>query len=194
MSASSTPTRWPMAASASARLAATARDLGAEPWERWQRHRFDLSAERLKSFLEPAGAYLDTIELAASWTALPELHARVKTAIAVGGLALCHFSHAYEQGCCAYFTFGGSADSETEARAAYLRAWEGAMSAAFQLSRAMSEDPGFQPARPLIADPDTPGAVTAGPSRANRDDVDGLRRGAARPVAPASASAVSPTA
>src|SRR5689334_8420628 len=60
-------------AGAVARFAAGARDLGEAPWERWQRHRFDLSAERLKSFLEPAGAYLDTIELAASWTALPEL-------------------------------------------------------------------------------------------------------------------------
>jgi alkyldihydroxyacetonephosphate synthase len=134
-------------AGAIARLAAAARDLGAEPWERWQRHRFDLSAERLKSFLEPAAAYLDTIELAASWTALPKLHARVKTAIAVGGLALCHFSHAYEQGCCAYFTFGGSADGETEARAAYLRAWEGAMSAAGELGATISHHHGVGQAR-----------------------------------------------
>jgi alkyldihydroxyacetonephosphate synthase len=128
-------------------LAGDARDLGEEPWERWQRHRFDLSAERLRTLLEPAGAYLDTIELAASWTALPELHARVKTAIAVGGLALCHFSHAYEQGCCAYFTFGGSADGEPEARAAYLRAWEGAMSAASDLGATISHHHGVGQAR-----------------------------------------------
>src|SRR5450756_2569395 len=92
-------------------IAAAAGDLGEDPWVRWQKHRFDLSAERLKSFLEPAGSYLDTIELAAPWTVLPELHARVKSAIAVGGIALCHFSHAYEQGCCAYFTFGGSGET-----------------------------------------------------------------------------------
>jgi alkyldihydroxyacetonephosphate synthase len=89
-------------------IVATADDLGEAPWQRWQKHRFDLSAGRLMEFLEPAGSYLDTIELAAPWTVLGELHARVKPAIAVGGLALCHFSHAYEQGCCAYFTFGGS--------------------------------------------------------------------------------------
>ena len=128
-------------------LAGEARDLGEEPWDRWQRHRFDLSAERLRTLLQPAGAYLDTIELAASWTALPELHARVKTAIAVGGLALCHFSHAYEQGCCAYFTFGGSADGEPEARAAYLRAWEGAMSAASDLGATISHHHGVGQAR-----------------------------------------------
>ena len=123
-------------------IATGATDLGEEPWKRWQRHRFDLSAERMKAFLQPAGSYLDTIELAASWTLLPDLHSRVKSAIAVGGLALCHFSHAYEQGCCAYFTFGGSGDTESEARAAYGRAWEGAMSAALELGATMSHHHG----------------------------------------------------
>jgi alkyldihydroxyacetonephosphate synthase len=65
----------------------------------------------------------------------------------VGGLALCHFSHAYEQGCCAYFTFGGSADGEPEARAAYLRAWEGAMSAAGDLGATISHHHGVGQAR-----------------------------------------------
>ena len=122
--------------------AGTARDLGEQPWERWQKHRFDLSAERLKTLLSPPGSYLDTIELAGPWTLLPDLHARVKAAIAVGGFALCHFSHAYEQGCCAYFSFGGSGDKEGEARAAYGRAWEGAMSAALELGATISHHHG----------------------------------------------------
>ncbi len=117
-------------------------DLGEDPWQRWQRHRFDLSAERLKALLQPPGSYLDTIELAAPWTVLSELHSRVKTAIAVGGLALCHFSHAYEQGCCAYFSFGGSGDTEEHARAAYGRAWEGAMTAALELGATISHHHG----------------------------------------------------
>ena len=119
-----------------------ARDLGEEPWLRWEKHRFDLSAQRLQVFLAPPGAYLDTIELAGPWTVLPQLHARVKSAIAVGGLALCHFSHAYEQGCCAYFSFGGSGDDEGQARAAYGRAWEGAMSAALELGATISHHHG----------------------------------------------------
>ena len=73
---------------------------------------------------------------------LPELHRRVKSAIAVGGLALCHFSHAYEQGCCAYFSFGGSGETEGDARAEYLRAWEGAMSAALELGATISHHHG----------------------------------------------------
>jgi alkyldihydroxyacetonephosphate synthase len=129
------------------RLAGQATDLGEEPWERWKRHRFDLSAERLKRMLEPPCSYLDVIELAAPWTALPELHARVKAAIAVGGVALCHFSHAYEQGCCAYFTFGGSGDTEQAARSAYMRAWEGAMSVAIELGATISHHHGVGQAR-----------------------------------------------
>jgi alkyldihydroxyacetonephosphate synthase len=128
-------------------IAAGATDMGEEPWHRWESHRFSLSAERLTSFLEPPGSYLDTIELAAPWTVLPALHARVKTAIGVGGLALCHFSHAYEQGCCAYFTFGGSADTEAEARAAFGRAWEGAMTTALELGATISHHHGTGQAR-----------------------------------------------
>jgi alkyldihydroxyacetonephosphate synthase len=124
------------------RTVAGATDLGEEPWVRWQHHRFDLSAERLKSLLEPPGAYVDTIELAAPWTVLPELYNRVKAAISVDGLALCHFSHAYEQGCCAYFSFAGARDKEDEARSAYNRAWEGAMTSALELGATISHHHG----------------------------------------------------
>jgi len=129
------------------RLAGEARGLGEQAWERWLAHRFDLSAERMRAFLAPAGAYLDTIELAAPWTVLPELHARVKAAIGVGGLALCHFSHAYEQGCCAYFSFAGAAGTEDEARATYGRAWEGAMTSALELGATITHHHGVGQAR-----------------------------------------------
>jgi alkyldihydroxyacetonephosphate synthase len=134
-------------ASAVKRFCGGATELGEDPWLRWKEHRFSLSAERLKALLDPPGAYVDTIELAAPWTLLPNLHARVKSAIGIGGLALCHFSHAYQQGCCAYFSFGGSADTEAEARAAYGRAWEGAMTAALELGATISHHHGTGQAR-----------------------------------------------
>ncbi|HZQ49461.1 MAG TPA: FAD-binding oxidoreductase [Candidatus Dormibacteraeota bacterium] len=134
-------------AAAVRRFAGDAKDLGEGPWQHWQQHRFDLSAERMTALLTPPNSYLDTIELAAKWTVLPELHARVKAAIAVGGIALCHFSHAYAQGCCAYFTFGGSGDDENEARAAYDRAWEGAMNAALDLGATITHHHGTGQAR-----------------------------------------------
>ena len=134
-------------AAAVKRFAGSAADLGGDPWDRWTRHRFDLSADRLRTYLEPPRSYLDTIELAARWTALPELHTRVKAALAGDGIALCHFSHAYEQGCCAYFTFGGSGDSEEAARDAYQSAWNGAMTAALELGATISHHHGTGQAR-----------------------------------------------
>jgi alkyldihydroxyacetonephosphate synthase len=104
--------------------------LGEGPWERWLRHRFDLSAERLREVLEPPGAYLDTIEVAASWTDLPALYREVKAHLAATAqLALCHFGHGSGQGACAYFTFAGSAPDEAAAEAVYREAWRGAMEA-----------------------------------------------------------------
>jgi alkyldihydroxyacetonephosphate synthase len=107
-----------------------ATDLGEAPFERWHDHRFSLSAELLEGMLANAGSFVDTIEVAAAWDRLPGLHARVKEVLAVQGLGLCHFSHAYPQGCCAYFTFAGSAASEPEAEAAYEGCWRGTMEAA----------------------------------------------------------------
>jgi alkyldihydroxyacetonephosphate synthase len=114
--------------------AAGGETLGEEPWERWLRHRFDLSAQRLRDLLEPPGAYLDTIEVAATWTALPALYQEVKAHLASSAqLALCHFSHASAHGACAYFTFAGSAPDEAAAEAAYLEAWRGTMEATLAL-------------------------------------------------------------
>src|SRR5439155_20766744 len=111
-------------------LCAAGAGLGEAPWERWLRHRYDLSADRLRGLLQPAGAFVDTIEVAAAWSRLPALYAEVKAGLVAGaGLALCHFSHAYPQGCCAYFTFAGSAPDEAAAAAASHRCWSATMAA-----------------------------------------------------------------
>jgi alkyldihydroxyacetonephosphate synthase len=127
---------------------AGAEPLGEAPWERWLAHRFDLSAERLREFLEPPGALVDTIELAATWTALPGLYEEVAAHLAAAAdLALCHFSHAYAQGCCAYFTFAGSAADEAAAEAAYLEAWRGTMEIALRRGATISHHHGVGQAR-----------------------------------------------
>jgi alkyldihydroxyacetonephosphate synthase len=124
-------------------LAAGGEPLGEPPWERWLRHRFDLSADRLRDLLRPPGAFLDTIELAAAWTALPALYEEVREHLAAtAGLALCHFSHAYGQGCCAYFTFAGAAPDEPAAEAAYREAWDGTMRIALRLGATISHHHG----------------------------------------------------
>ena len=111
------------------RILAGASQLGEAPWQAWLEHRFRLSAERMRRLLEAPASYLDTIEVAACWSALEALHADVKAGLAAEGAALCHFSHATPQGCCAYFTFAGSAPTEEAAAQAHRRAWTAAMDA-----------------------------------------------------------------
>lgn len=110
-----------------ARVCTPATDLGETPFQRWREHRYDLSAGRLLEALRPAGSYLDTIEIAASWTDLPGLYERIRADLAARGLVLCHFSHAYGGGCCAYFTFAGSAPDEEAAQAAHEACWRSVM-------------------------------------------------------------------
>jgi len=114
------------------RLIGAGRDLGPGEFESWREGRFKLSADRLRQSLEPPGSFVDTIELAAGWDRLPALHSEVKEILSGEGIALCHFSHAYLSGCCAYFTFAGSAPDDAAAEAAYRRCWEGAMAAALR--------------------------------------------------------------
>jgi len=119
-----------------------ATDLGQEPFERWRERRFHLSRERLLESLQAPGSFVDTIEVAAAWDRLPALHAAVKGVLAAEGIGLCHFSHAYPQGCCAYFTFAGSAPDEEAAEAAYERCWSGTMEACFAHSATSSHHHG----------------------------------------------------
>ncbi len=73
--------------------------------DRWLEHRNDVSA------LAPLwrhGIVVDTVEVAARWTALPGLVAAVGAALeAIPGtlVASVHQSHAYPDGACLYFTF-----------------------------------------------------------------------------------------
>jgi alkyldihydroxyacetonephosphate synthase len=131
-----------------ANLCAGGRELGPPAFERWREHRFDLSAQRLLEFLQPPGALVDTIEVAAPWTTIAEVHREVKAVLgAAAGFALCHFSHAYGQGCCAYFTFAGSGSDEADAERRYLAAWDGAMDACRRLGATISHHHGVGRAR-----------------------------------------------
>jgi alkyldihydroxyacetonephosphate synthase len=134
--------------------AAGGESLGEQPWERWLRHRFDLSADRLRHLLEAPGSYVDTIEVAATWTALPGLYQAVKAHLSdVAQVVLCHFTHPTAQGSCAYFTFAGSAPDEASAQATYREAWRGTMEATLAHGGTISHHHGVGRARaPWIRD------------------------------------------
>src|SRR5258708_24290682 len=55
------------------------------------------------------GAFVDTMEVAASWDHLLGLYDSVRTAIGQHAIVMAHFSHAYADGCSIYFTFAGHA-------------------------------------------------------------------------------------
>ena len=80
--------------------------------ERWVQHRNDVSA------LVPlyrAGLVVDTIEIAARWSALPGIYAAALAALdSVPGTlaASAHQSHSYADGACLYFTFAGKMPDE----------------------------------------------------------------------------------
>jgi alkyldihydroxyacetonephosphate synthase len=69
----------------------------------------------MQSALLSIGVLSDTFETACTWTAFPELHARVTTAVEAalaaecgGGMVSCRFTHVYPDGPAPYYTFLGA--------------------------------------------------------------------------------------
>jgi len=100
------------------RAAATARmlrrdgaiALGGAPGRSWLHGRY--RGPYLRDLLIDAGAMVETLETAHSWTRLSELYAAVGGAIGAAmetqgtpGLVLCHVSHVYRDGASLYFTW-----------------------------------------------------------------------------------------
>ncbi len=84
--------------------------VGRSPGQAWLRARY--SAPYLRDELLTRGVMVETLETAAQWSGLHELHREVAAAIgqalhACGtpGLVMCHLSHVYESGASLYFTF-----------------------------------------------------------------------------------------
>ena len=108
--------------------------------QRWPDNRNDVSA---LAPLYRSGVVVDTIEIAARWSTLPAIYDTCVSALTAleGTLAAsAHQSHAYVDGACLYFTFGGRmpdppagtagpADSRSDAWAEsyYTSAWRAVM-------------------------------------------------------------------
>jgi alkyldihydroxyacetonephosphate synthase len=117
---------------------------------RWLEHRNDVSA--LESVIRH-GITVDTIEIAARWSALPAIYEGALAALmAIDGTmaASAHQSHAYPDGACLYFTFAGrpAADGVAGARANaadgyYRRAWDAVMGTTLTHGGAVSHHHGI---------------------------------------------------
>jgi alkyldihydroxyacetonephosphate synthase len=125
--------------------AADARALDVGLVEQWLGHRNDVSA---LSPLWRAGVVVDTAEVSGRWTALPSLFEDVVGALGAldGTLATsCHQSHAYVDGACLYFTFGGRGpEGDDEWREHYYRqAWDTVINATMAHGAAISHHHGI---------------------------------------------------
>jgi alkyldihydroxyacetonephosphate synthase len=113
--------------------------------ERWLGHRNDVSA---LASLWRSGIVVDTAEVSGPWSALPGLFDEVIGALkAIDGTlaASAHQSHAYPDGACLYFTFGGRGpEGDAEWRERYYRlAWDTVTDATMAHGAAISHHHGI---------------------------------------------------
>ncbi len=119
---------------------AGARDRGEEPGWAWLRHRYAVSYRMSPVFRD--GAFVDTMEVAASWSLLPDLYHAVRAAIGRHAVVMAHFSHAYADGCSIYFTFAGTADTTAGAERLYDAIWRDGIEATTRVGGTISHHHG----------------------------------------------------
>lgn len=126
-----------------------ARDLGEAPARTWLEHRYSVSYRQSPIFR--AGAFSDTMEVAAPWSKLKAVYEEVRRALGRYVIVLAHLSHVYPDGCSIYFTFSASTDSDEKALALYDELWPEALRAAIGAGATLSHHHGVgRNKRPLI--------------------------------------------
>jgi alkyldihydroxyacetonephosphate synthase len=91
--------------------------------ERWLHHRNDTSALQ---GLTRKGFVVDTMEIAAPWSALAPLFDDVRAAMLAvphARAATCHLSHSYPDGACLYFTFAATPPPD-DIESTYVALWD----------------------------------------------------------------------
>jgi alkyldihydroxyacetonephosphate synthase len=89
----------------------------------WTRHRNDTSALQ---GLTRKGFVVDTMEIAAPWSRLDDVHAAATAALLAvphARAASCHLSHSYSDGACLYFTFAATPPPD-EVESTYVALWD----------------------------------------------------------------------
>jgi alkyldihydroxyacetonephosphate synthase len=121
-----------------ARLAG--RELGEGPARHWLSHRYSVSYRQAPVFM--AGAFSDTMEVAAPWSRLADLYREVRRAMGRHVFVMAHLSHAYADGCSIYFTFAGSAPTREATLELYDATWRAALAACIEAGGTLSHHHG----------------------------------------------------
>jgi alkyldihydroxyacetonephosphate synthase len=90
---------------------------------KWMHHRNDTSALQA---LTRKGFVVDTLEIAATWAALPRIFDDVRAAMLAvphARAATCHLSHSYLDGACLYFTFAATPPADA-IESTYIALWD----------------------------------------------------------------------
>ncbi|MBN2623495.1 MAG: FAD-binding oxidoreductase, partial [Acidimicrobiales bacterium] len=109
--------------------------------EHWLAHRNEVAALEA---LTGKGYTVDTMEVSAPWSALPDIYqATIDALLAVEGTlaASAHQSHSYPSGGCLYFTFAGQVD-EDRRDAYYRELWDAGQRAVLARGGALSHHHG----------------------------------------------------
>jgi alkyldihydroxyacetonephosphate synthase len=109
--------------------------------DQWLEQRSDVSA--LRRYIDD-GFVVDTMEVAALWSSLPQVYQAVCGALEGTAhmlAASAHCSHAYADGACLYFTFGGKPPMD-ERDSFYRSAWDAATVAALNAGATLSHHHG----------------------------------------------------
>ena len=117
-----------------------ASSLGEAPARAWLEHRYSVSYRQSPIFR--AGAFSDTMEVAAPWSKLKAVYEDVRRALGRYVVVLAHLSHAYPDGCSIYFTFSARASSDARALALYDELWPAALQAAIGAGATLSHHHG----------------------------------------------------
>jgi alkyldihydroxyacetonephosphate synthase len=109
--------------------------------EQWLSHRNDVSA--LEALIS-RGYVVDTMEIAGTWKALPEIYERTTAAMRAVEhtlVASAHQSHSYTDGGCLYFTFAGQPPAD-QRDAFYSAIWDAGTRAVLDAGGALSHHHG----------------------------------------------------
>ena len=117
------------------------RDLGEGPGAHWYANRMAVSYKM--SPMIDAGFFVDTMEVATTWSNLPNLYHEVKRSLGRKAFVMAHFSHGYVPGGSIYFTFAGFARDDDHAGEAYAEAWQTAMDAVERAGGAVTHHHGI---------------------------------------------------
>jgi alkyldihydroxyacetonephosphate synthase len=117
-----------------------ARDTGEGPARHWFAHRYAISYRQ--SALFTAGAFIDTMEVAATWSRMWPMYEAVRKALSPHVFVMAHFSHAYPEGASIYFTFAGAAADDAAALERYDETWRSALHAVVDVGGTLSHHHG----------------------------------------------------